>query len=244
MRPETSDSMRAIRDHALSQKMNTAYYFLATRSKPVAEVVERVVNETYPMKAPQVEQGLLGELMAKAAAIPKRDIYGFMRDQQIRRFFSEHGAVNVPVSVGGTRLLLQMLGTDLISITQTKDKENTGDKASITLLVDSDVPAYSKFTRKERSYRPNRLGYGKIKDAFYLAMEALERAGGNVELLYKAIGERGTCAICGHDLTDPLSMARGIGPECIKTIGSVYAEIRLAQQRDAAMRKNPRRWSR
>lgn len=239
MRPEASDAMRTLRDHILSRRINAAYFFLATHSKLIAEVMDRAVSKVYPMKMAQTEAGLLGHLMREAATIPKRDIYGFMRDSQIRRFFGQHGAINVPVSVGGTRLLLQMLGKDLISITQTKDKDKGGDQASITLLVDDDVPVYSKFTRKGRSYRPSRLGYGKIKDAFYLAFDALERASGDVELLYKAVGERGFCAICGHGLTDPLSRARGIGPECVKTFGSVYAEIRLAKEREEAMRKNP-----
>lgn len=246
MRPETSDVMRTTRDYIVSRKLTGSYYFLSAHQKSVAEVVERAVKQAYPLKAAEAIPGLLGELMTQAAAIPKIDIYDYMRANQVQRFFAKHGTVDVPVSIGGTRLRLQMLGSDLISITQAKNEIGTGDKPSITLIVDPDAPSYwSKITRKGRAYLSSKLGYGKIRDAFLLALDAIDRANGNVELLYKAVGERGHCAVCGRDLTDPLSKARGIGPECIKTFGSVYTAIKLAKERDAAMRKNPRRlWRR
>lgn len=48
----------------------------------------------------------------------------------------------------------------------------------------------------------------------------------------RALGAAGRCCCCGADLTDPVSVSRGIGPECIKKIWASY--LLLSKYEDLA----------
>lgn len=50
---------------------------------------------------------------------------------------------------------------------------------------------------------------------------AFRRSQGNVdaaERLEAQLADAGCCRRCGRTLTDPLSVARGVGPECVKKV--------------------------
>ena len=73
----------------------------------------------------------------------------------------------------------------------------------------------------------------KLHAALALALSAWEVSGGDLDALYRALGQTGNCAICGALLTDELSMSRGIGPECYRKIGVGKAAVKEVQRRRA-----------
>jgi len=72
----------------------------------------------------------------------------------------------------------------------------------------------------------------KLYDSVSVLIAALETAKDDVSMLLKAIGgATDRCACCGADLTDPLSVARGIGPECYKKIWVSRDDVREVMKR-------------
>ena len=67
-----------------------------------------------------------------------------------------------------------------------------------------------------------------------LAIDAFLRAHGDMADFYAAVGETGQCAVCGRTLTDPLSQARGIGPECIQGLVAQFFGIAAVAEARAA----------
>lgn len=143
------------------------------------------------------------------------------------------------VSLGGFGMIVTRLGNTLISI-QPKGKSyrpKYGGLAGLTIWPHPAIrPSGGTLTLGRYTYalaaydQPTRL-----VEALKLAAEAFRRADGDLDLFLEAVGESGQCAICGRFLTDPLSRARGIGPECIKTIYAGFVEADLDQERAAAV---------
>ena len=68
---------------------------------------------------------------------------------------------------------------------------------------------------------PTFSGSRREVGAALVAVESFAAAGGDLEKMLQALGlATGYCGVCGANLTDPLSIARGIGPECIKRVGA------------------------
>jgi hypothetical protein len=73
-----------------------------------------------------------------------------------------------------------------------------------------------------------------------LAIEALADDPAPNKLAERYAIATGTCFVCGRDLTDPVSVAQGIGPECaakrsIPRISEQEAETRIAKRRANAV---------
>lgn len=72
----------------------------------------------------------------------------------------------------------------------------------------------------------------KLYDSASVLIVAMETAKDDVSMLLKAIGgATDRCACCGADLTDPLSVARGIGPECYKKIWVSRDDVKEVMKR-------------
>lgn len=72
----------------------------------------------------------------------------------------------------------------------------------------------------------------KLLDSVTVLIAAMETANDDVSMLLKAIGgATDRCACCGADLTDPLSVARGIGPECYKKIWVSRDDVKEVMKR-------------
>lgn len=75
----------------------------------------------------------------------------------------------------------------------------------------------------------------KLAESVFILKIALQRAR-SLEQLFVLVGSNTTCcAMCGTPLTDHLSMARGIGPECAKKIwaGSVRRKVMDNREKEA-----------
>jgi len=65
----------------------------------------------------------------------------------------------------------------------------------------------------------------RVAEALFALLAAWTAADNDIDAFYRALGQSGRCAICGATLTDPLSMSRGIGPECFGHIGIGRAAV-------------------
>jgi hypothetical protein len=94
-----------------------------------------------------------------------------------------------------------------------------------------------RFKRKWIGNQLYRFEDGPMRahEAVSLAAEAFHRADGDLALFYKALGSQGFCALCGRALTDPLSVDRGVGPECIKTEAGQMVFSALGHMRKAGL---------
>ncbi len=64
-------------------------------------------------------------------------------------------------------------------------------------------------------YAMDPCGSALVQGAIERALSAFLRAESPREAA-RLLGAEGRCCCCGADLTDPTSIARGIGPECVK----------------------------
>lgn len=154
--------------------------------------------------------------------------YTYERNAVAVSTFIEAGAETTIVAVGGYRLKVVHLDGLLVSITPKATSAGRGHYIIQT--------KYSNNCTTEiagHKYDHDPCGGMRLRDALVIAGLAWETSGGNIDNFYKAIGARGNCACCGAFLSDELSLARGIGPECIK---KVYARpmIKLVQKKNLA----------
>jgi hypothetical protein len=178
---------------------------------------------------------ILAELRAVAGSKYATD--GTHNERTIAAF-RKAGATDTLVSIGGFGLITTHLGNTLVSI-QPKGKSylpKYGGRLGLTLWAMEQAPSKGAIQLGRYRYSLARWDQPtRLTDALKLAAEAFLRAGGDLDLFLEAVGETGQCAICGRFLTDPLSRARGIGPECIKTIYAGFFEADLDTERAAAV---------
>jgi len=75
----------------------------------------------------------------------------------------------------------------------------------------------------------------KLSNSANVLILALQVAKDDLSALLSAIGgATDRCACCGAELTDALSVARGIGPECYKKIWVSRADVREVMERRLA----------
>jgi hypothetical protein len=152
------------------------------------------------------------EIVAKVRA---RDIYyGTDRNSQTILAFDNAGAERSIIACGGFRLLVQHYDSILISI---MPKASSAGRGEYVLWTGQSKDSWI-VNILNREYYYDRMGPSRLHEALHIAKIAWETSDGNIEQLHKAIGARGFCAICGAGLSDELSIARGIGPECIKKV--------------------------
>lgn len=160
------------------------------------------------------------------------------RNERTIAAFKARGAQDTLVSMGGFGLFITHFGNTLISI-QPKGKSylpKYGGKLGLTLWAMEKAPSKGVIKLGPYTYSLARWDQPtRLIEAIKLAAEAFIRAGGDLDLFLEAVGETGQCAICGRSLTDPLSRARGIGPECIKTIYAGFFEADLDTARAEAV---------
>ena len=147
--------------------------------------------------------------------------YGYDYDQQTERVYRGHGAATIIVTVAGFKLAVLHHGATLVSIRPTATSAGRGE---CVLYPYDNPPSYV-----QDGYHSDPCPRPKVGKAIRLAFTAWQVAKGDVNAFYRALGERGFCAICGATLTDPLSRARGIGPECYKKIWGGERAVREAK---------------
>jgi len=139
------------------------------------------------------------------------------------------------VAVGGFRWLVRHDGPMLYSIRPRAKSAGRGHVAFDPWAN----PAKSEHSSCQTEilgelYAIDPYGPRRLQEALALTVCAWITANGVIDAFYRAIGRSGSCAICGANLTDPLSMARGIGPECVKHIGIGGRAVREVQRRRVA----------
>lgn len=156
----------------------------------------------------------------------------------LRETFKAAGAEEAKITTGGYGLIIQHLGTTLISVVpKAKSAHADFTDTSLTLWPWATDTKYGYRTYAGIPYTVPNRGSARVIEAMKLAAEAFMNAEGDMERFYKALGAQGQCAMCGATLTDELSKARGIGPECITHLDAGWALMMLAKQRQAAGRK-------
>jgi hypothetical protein len=164
---------------------------------------------------------------------------GTENNRTIERF-RQAGAQESIVNLGGFRFTIQSVGNILISIQPNAKSAQPkfGGRLGFTLWSQDRKPGKGSKELGGRVYSFARWDQPeRLREAINLAIEAFQRANGDIDLFYEAVGEAGQCAICSRFLTDPLSRARGIGPECIKTLWAGFAQYDLDALRAEAVRR-------
>ena len=133
--------------------------------------------------------------------------------EEARRRFRDAGAEDTVICCGGFRITVQHYQGVLVSITP---KARTAGRGQITIDATDGKPSDGDPIINGRRYFHDVYGSYRLQEALLIVQVAWQTSGGNIDRLYQAIGARGFCACCGAGLTDPLSIDRGIGPECIK----------------------------
>lgn len=167
--------------------------------------------------------------------------YGYDRQPALVRAMSGLGVSfdRIIVAVGGYKLEIVYAGALLVSI---RPKASSAGRGSLTLdavrggtmSLDIDSGPFAGV-----SYFLDGFGPSKLQAALQVVTVAALAAKGNRSKLYKSLGKSGFCAICGMGLTDPTSMARGIGPECWKQVNKVAA-LTLVQAHRVKMATKPK----
>jgi len=131
------------------------------------------------------------------------------------------GAKSVTVAVAGVRLDIHYIGSVLIWISPTSASAGRGE-CCLWVYDKEDTWVRNGYWFD----RCSRVKTGKSVDVAYIAWIAAQ---GNLPDFAKALGVSGYCACCGRGLSDPISMARGIGPECYSAIWGGLDMVRLAK---------------
>lgn len=189
-----------------------------------------------PPDVPIQRQGLdelLDALRAKLTAIPPRlRSYGRDKREHMVRQLDELGVPPAPVALGGFRMALYAQAGVLLGIFP---YAKAARDASVFLhLYPEALPSYYRKEIAGRDYFRYHSPNSRAREAVQLAIEAFQRADGDMVDFYAAVGETGQCAVCGRTLTDPLSQARGIGPECIQGLVAQFFGVAAVAEARAA----------
>ncbi len=203
-------------------------------------------NTTKPVPAPlQILKNLCSgpdanppivEISPAAAFVAELDkhtgghYYGYERRASILAVAPKQAGYSVDtVAVGGYRLEIAHVGDLLIAI---QPKAASARKATSGITIDAPT-GYNVFRAYPASHQLAAAHYSqdygggqRLRAALNTVLLAFLESGGQREALYQALGRSGFCAICGATLTDDLSMARGIGPDCYTKI---YGGLRAVQ---------------
>lgn len=201
-------------------------------------LIRRGLRRIASWNATDAVDDTLGELRATVNTLKFNS--DTRQNERTLAVFKARGAEDTPVSMGGFGMIVTHLGNVLISI-QPKGKSyqpQFGGKLGLTIWPLEKPPTKGRIQLGKYTYSLARYDQPtRLQEALKLAADAFMRAGGDLDLFYEAVGETGQCAICGRSLTDPLSKARGIGPECIKTIYAGVFMGMLDEARAEAVRK-------
>lgn len=170
------------------------------------------------------------DVFARVLALPDNK-YDSVRNDRTIKAFTDAGAKEAMIATGGFKLKLLIYDRTLIAIwpNAKSARPEYGDGRLV-------IWPYAVAERSRQHRKIGRYTYyfdtwrntQRLIEAVKLAYQAFERAEGDMSSFYKALGAQGMCAICGRGLSDPLSVDRGIGPECIQ--GAMFAS---AAQMDA-----------
>lgn len=154
--------------------------------------------------------------------------YAFERREAVRRLPADETIV----AVRGYRMIVRFVGTRLYSIMPRAKSAGRGEIA-IDPWAEQEESRYQLRILGD-IYTIDPWGPKKLQEALQCTVWAWNDSEGNVDAFYRALGSSGRCAICGATLTDPVSMGRGIGPECIKKIWVGRGAVREVQKRRIA----------
>lgn len=149
--------------------------------------------------------------------------YSFQRAEVVQRLPADE----VIVAVGGYRWKVRFKDGVLYTVFPNAKSAGRGHIAIDPWATSSDRSCREILGRR---YDWDSYGSQRLQEALALVISAWTIADGDIDAFYKALGQSGHCAICGATLTDPLSMSRGIGPECIKKIWVGRRGIKAVQQ--------------
>jgi hypothetical protein len=135
------------------------------------------------------------------------------------------------VAVGGYKIVVKHVGTFLLSAHARAASVQRGHLALDLNTTDNRKGWDIIELHGATYYWDCWSGPAKYHAAMMLLIAAWHNAGGDRDLLYKALGKSGYCAICGATLTDDLSTQRGIGPECWKKIYVNFNDVNRIQRR-------------
>lgn len=151
-----------------------------------------------------VEDGLAAELAA---------------DEAYRRFVLSQPVPGfaVPTAIPAGRYVIDVAGTDVTLVV--KDARNAPGTQWVAIRANGEDELVGRIA--EGAFRTSRTSR---RDRVQLGAAALEALvdGGQAAIEAALVGygrATGACGICGRLLTDPESVARGIGPICAEKIG-------------------------
>ena len=189
--------------------------------------LQRVVGKVRAAYPVTIEDGTVDEILAQVKHIPPTTYYRQDRRRQIVEAFRENGLKTTLVTTGGFKLEVGHKDGTLIYIKPTA-KSASGAMTPLEMVISVDGPG---IRIQGHDYDLEYSGSGRARESIMLAAKAFERGGGDIATFYQWLGARQFCAICGAGLSDPLSKDRGIGPECIKSVGSEIRYILDKEER-------------
>jgi hypothetical protein len=129
------------------------------------------------------------------------------------------------VSYGGARFIIGHIGETLLYI------QPKANKRGYVLLTGKEEKSRHCTEIRGLWYSLDPCANIKTCEALLEIINAWE-LGASREAVYKIVGGLTTrCAMCGCELTDPLSMSRGIGPDCWQTIYANDTKQRVRRSR-------------
>ena len=214
------------------------WLWLDTNDTAIQRAIRRVsVTVTHPVDPSDPVGVVLARL--RVAAVERWATGDVRRNEQTVKAFREAGAAESIVATGGYRLIVQHMGGVLISVVPKAQsaRPQFGGVAGVVIWPHGEERMGQRSFGGRRYSVPSFGWPQRAKEACILAAEAFIRAGGDLRLFYEALGALGQCAICGATLTDELSKARGIGPECVKKIEAGVYRAMLDEEREAAVER-------
>jgi hypothetical protein len=204
--------------HRVEAVLGEAQRQLATAARLRAERQEAEAAAQAAARRAAGGPDTIEDVFARILALPDNKYDSIKNDRTIKAF-TEAGAKEAMIATGGFKLKLLIYDRTLIAIwpNAKSARPEYGDGRLV-------IWPYAVAERSRQHRKIGRYTYyfdtwrntQRLIEAVKLAYQAFERADGDMTTFYKALGAQGMCAICGRGLSDPLSVDRGIGPECIQ----------------------------
>jgi len=204
---------------------------LLSAGGPVAVEVVAAINEALTPERVSFDD-ILVDLALTVSNSRVRPTNARMIDRTIEAFRANH-ATEIPVVVGGYGLDVFLYDGKLVGISPrakaSRGASGAGNRLTAWPLSPNLLSRREKMEIAWKTYIfPD--GPDRARSAVKIALEAFERADGKMEDFFQQLGAAGFCAVCGRALSDPLSVSRGIGPECILKLEALQEMERMQER--------------